>query len=52
MESLRALLWHSSMSLMTLLEKGIDGDMDVFIVVSIAANGGYNGCCDKFGITC
>ena len=51
-ESSRALLWHSSMSLMTLLEKGIDGDTDVFIVVPIATNDGYNDCCDKFGITC
>ena len=46
MESLRALLGHSSMSLMTLLEKGICGDMDVFIVVPIATNDGYNDCCD------
>ena len=47
-----ALLWCSSMSLMTLLEKGIDGDTNVFIEVPIAANDGYNDCCDMFGITC
>ena len=40
------------MSLMTLLEKGIDWDMDVFIEVPIATNGGYNDCCDMFGVTC
>ena len=51
-ESLKTLLWCSSMSLMTHLEKGIDEDMDVFIEVPIAANGGYNDCCDMFGITC
>ena len=37
---------------MTLLEKGIDGDMDVFIEVPIAASDGYNDSCDMFGITC
>ena len=50
-ESLRALLWCFSVSLMTHLEKGIDGDMNVFIVVPIATNDGYSDCCDKFGIT-
>ena len=40
------------MSLMTLLEKGIDGDRDVFIEVPIAASHGYNDCYDMFGITC
>ena len=51
-ESLRALLWCSSMSLMTHLEKGIDGGMDVFIEVPIAANDWYNDCCGILGITC
>ena len=40
------------MSLITLLEKGIDGDMDVFTVVPIVTNDGYNDCCDMFEITC
>ena len=51
-ESLKALLWFSSISLMTLLEKGIDGDMDESIEVPIAVNDGYNEYCDIFGITC
>ena len=40
------------MSLMTLLERGIDGDIVVFTEVTIATNDGYNDCCDIFGITC
>ena len=37
---------------MTLLEKGIDGDTDVFIELPIVTNDGYNDCCDILGITC
>ena len=37
---------------MTLLERGNGGDMAVLIKVPIAANDGYNDCCDIFGITC
>ena len=31
-----------------IIEKGIDGDMDVFIEIPIAANDGYDDCCDTF----
>ena len=48
----RGLFFGVPLSLMTLLEKGIDQDMDVFIEVPIAANDEYNDCCDMFGITC
>ena len=37
---------------MTLLERGIDGDMAVLREVHTAANEGYNDCCGIFGITC
>ena len=40
------------LSLITLLERGIGGNMAVLIEVPIAANDGYNNCCDLFGITC
>ena len=40
------------MSLMTLLERGIEGDLVVLIEVPFVANDGYNDCCDIFGITC
>ena len=40
--SLRAFLCCSAMSLMTLLEKGIGGDIAMFTLVPSAANEGYN----------
>ena len=48
----RAFLCCFSMSFMTLLEKGIDGDTDVFKLVPTAANDGYSDWCGMFGITC
>ena len=40
------------MLLMTLLERGIEGDMAVLSEVPTATNEGYNKCCGIFGITC
>ena len=49
---LRTFLCCSSISVMTLLGKGIGRDTAVFMLVPSAANEGYKDCCGMFGIAC